>query len=366
MTPTPVIHAPFSAPYRTESAGSCPGQTRTFQFYRWLPFGLDATDPNNPFPDRTAANDTYNCANANPYFWGWQPLFDLIAAVAAAAQQNQLTIADYDIDNELDVANFTVLGRLIFDNKHDRFGNTGGTTDVLGQIRSILAPYTSRVTYSTAIIRPIVAGYECPSPGSPYGDSAMILAESALMGALAGPAGGFGIPNGQQTHKLVCASGPAGILPTLPMSYSEPTVTNVHSHVCVEQNDGTDHTTGACCSPGMAGCLNSDATSTATALYNGVWSFLQRVSGRTANYVVFGETNHNQDLQPLLPAACKGTTYKVNATQNVNGFVVSTLSQNDRANTVFRVWNNEIDAPRCYVRPNVPSTVNPPYDPTTP
>jgi hypothetical protein len=64
---------------------------------------------------------------------------------------------------------------------------------------------------------------------------------------------------------------------SLPILYTQPSVTNMHSHVAV---------VGANRDPD----LSQDSTATAQRLYSDVWDFLV-ARGLTANYVVFGETN---------------------------------------------------------------------------
>jgi len=201
----------------------------------------------------------------------------------------------------------------------------------------------------------------------------MIMDQSALMGGLKGDLhaqnAGFGIGLGTESNKLLCCTNctyDEGSDPRvhLPASYSEPTVTNIHSYPCVEITtfaEQQDPTALLCAS--ISG-TPVDATATATALYNGVATFLQ---GRSANYLVFGETNHvlgrHLPPEPDVSPACKQLTFQQQATQNVSGFLASQLG--GRANTVLRVWNDEVDRPRCFVRPNVPNGVNPPYDPNS-
>lgn len=282
VSPTPILASAWSGDV---GDGSCRGSCNValklitdsqrceangpqLKVYPWLPFALEGT---NNWPEVANNNDGYNCGSANPKFWGWDPFFQLVDAVLQAGHDMGLTVADFDVQNEIDLINFTVLGRLIFDNKHPAQGTIF-----------------------------------CKACSSPY------------------------------------------IMVQLPVAYTEPSVTNIHSHVCVDDRGDT------------ADCSGNDATSTATSLYNGVWNFLHRASApaaRANNYLVFGETNHTNTLSLT---SCAGATQKIRADENVAGFNASLL--HGRTNTVLRVWNNIVDGV-CYVHPNVPNIINPPYTP---
>jgi hypothetical protein len=314
----------------------CTGRTPLL-FLKWVPYGLlnppNPTDGRRGFPDCQGNNQAYNIANANPYFWGWDPFFNLIDQVLAKVQAARLQIEEFDLENEIDLADFTVTARLIYDTQHG--SGASANTDVLNGVHFYMTNHgfdAYRVTYSTSVNLPSLAGYDC---GSVYGDSAMILPISELAGALAGGNGLFGEPTDiNVTNNLPCGGQTKGMI-SLPLSYDPPTATDLHSGVCVV--DPLGH------------CTNTDSTSTATNLYSDMWSFLV-YRGLTGNLVVFGETISNQN--------CEGYTLLM-AVQNVEGYKGGTLYANHAAGTTFRPWNNDADLGGCYV---TPSSINPPYD----
>lgn len=100
---------------------------------------------------------------------------------------------------------------------------------------------------------------------------------------------------------------------SLPKYYTQPAVTNMHAHVCVNQTNSNCSTT-------------LDATSTAQSLYNGVWSFLTyRVL--TSNRVIFGETSSNQN--------CDGHVSR-HARDNVDGYLRGNSKLSGAYYTAFR------------------------------
>jgi hypothetical protein len=343
VTPTPVLMDGNQWGYTyiqpSPPITNCNG-SGNLVFLRWMPFGFDSTD--GYFPDCQGFNDAYNSAIANPDFWGWSPFFNLAGSVFGAIRNSGLQMREFDVDQERDVANFTVTGRLIYDNKD--------STDVLGTLRSLasssgLNPYS--VTFSTAAEQSSVSGFSC---GSVYGDSALIFKESELIAAYAGGWSRIGNPNGSNTvNNLTCQGDPTGMI-SLPVTYSQPTVTDVHAYPCVYHP-----------SPGTTCDQNQDTTSSALTMYTDLWAFLQYRNFTTTNVMMIGETQPGQ--------SCDGVT-AVMATQNVNGYEQSTLYQALTNGyipngVVMRPWTNiEVVPPpygsgvACFV---VPGTINPPY-----
>jgi hypothetical protein len=313
---------------------SC-NQRKDLKFFRWVPFGfLDKPGaPDDGFPDGQDLNNAYNCASGNPVFWGWQPFFNLVDSVLLQAKRAGLTVADFDIENEVNLMDFTVEARLIYDNIRK--------TDVLGTIRNLMSKHgfqSGRATFSVPVSRATQPGYTCTSY---FGDSALLMTQSELNAAYRGQP--FGLPaNFSWINGLPCGgtnsrTGTGGTMITLPKRYTVPTAINIHTHICVPGDDWQ-------CNASV------DATPSAKATYDAVWNFMAR-NGYAAPYVVFGETVSNQ--------AC-GEWTKEMAVQNVNGYRNSTLYTNNAANTVLRVWNNSADFSGCSVTPHV---INPPYDP---
>lgn len=331
VTPTAVMAGNWSGPLTRRTVTSC-GVSKQLDFFPWLPFGLEIT---NSYPDEQDNNNAYNCAAATPadVWWGWQPMFNLIDAVLARAQTATLIVADFDLENELNMLDFTVVARLIYDNTH--------TTDVLSTVRQLMWNRGfdgNRVTASVPMFRSNYAGFNC---GSVYGDSAALIAQSEITAAVAGSWGKIGMPTGfSWTNNLPCG-GASGSMISLPVYHTAATATNIHTHMCVE---GDGFGSGFGCNAGI------DTTYTAQLFYSDVWAFLF-YRGLTGNYVVFGETNSDQN--------CDGLT-KTMAAQNASGYRSSTLYANLAASTALRPWNYIMDASLCYV---APSYINDAYNP---
>ncbi len=368
------------------STGSCPAD-HPLKSYPWLPFGFEQVpDPEHPGQcnwaiERQGWNDAYNCADSNPDFWGWTPWFNLVDAILQAAQNAGLGIGDLTLEAEIDLAENTVEARLIYDTKHP---TPEVHTDVLFQIRQRMINRgfdPGRVTFSTQMSRSTIENpsFDCPSV---YGDSARLLGESELVGALAGYDGKFGKPSfinysdcltqpncppPVHTIPLACqgqieGEGDRGpmISISLPVSYPQPTVTNIHAHHCLESPNGgpcycvVDPSTGTC-GP------ESNVTEPAKTFYNDVTAFLQ-YRGLTGNYVIFGETNslNNPAFENTGQTQC-GNYTRAMASENIAGFRQSSLK--GRSDTAVRIWWLPTDDQQCTVFPNA---INPPYNPSQP
>jgi hypothetical protein len=143
----------------------------------------------------------------------------------------------------------------------------------------------------------------------------------------------FGIPSGLSViNGLVCGGGTTGMI-SLPVSYAQPQVTDIHIYPCVWSGGGCN--------------TSLDATSTATTMYSDVWSFLS-YRGLTGNVMMVGETQPNQNCQTFTTAM---------ASQSVAGYKASTLYSNHAALTTLRPWNYVLVS--CYAAPTI---INPPYD----
>ena len=109
-------------PFTTSSGVGGTG-THQLMYLSWLPYGeifISSPPPGSQygFPDCGGYNAGYSTANANPAFWGWTPFFNLVRNVFAQVQASGLQLAEFDICNEVDVTDFTVQGRLIYDSSH--------------------------------------------------------------------------------------------------------------------------------------------------------------------------------------------------------------------------------------------------------
>jgi hypothetical protein len=382
VTPTPALIEPWSGCVAGVGTGctitalvgsisTCTGydsggvNKMTYLYnYPWLPFGLAPFNPavQDYRPDCQDDNNAYNDASGNPAFWGWNALFDVVDATLSTAQSTHLRVDDLDLQNEVNLFDFTVLGRLIYDTKHTsqlmNWPTTEGCTvpspmvDVYCAIQQKMSARNFAIglaTFSTQFMRPTVDGDDCASV---YGDSAMNIYAAELFAAFDG--GLIGWPNGftyPSTNGLACLGSGTGMF-TFPVAYTQPTVTDMHIHICVADTAG--------------GCQAIPSTLTALTFYNTLYQsatlgFLP-YRNLTSNYLVFGETNHT------LPTVCDGYI-GTRAFDNVNGFITSSLktflATSGRTglfnNAAFRVWNNEADDTAfCHILPNA---INPPYTP---
>jgi hypothetical protein len=133
---------------------------------------------------------------------------------------------------------------------------------------------SSGITLSSYASRTNQANYDC---GSYYGDSARIIGASEFAGMLSGGGGTFGIPYGlANTNNLPCGgSDPTGWMASLPISYTQPGMVDLHIYPCVLGSSG--------CNSGV------NATGEATITYSDFWSFLS-YRGFTGDVAMVGET----------------------------------------------------------------------------
>ena len=125
-----------------------------------------------------------------------------------------------------------------------------------------------------------------------YGDSAILLDQSDLIGAIAGGWSLFGLPSGfYVSTNLVCGGTTAGMI-SLPLHYSQPSIIDVHAYPLTQ--------------------------AIATLMYSDAWSLLS-YRGLTSNVLMVGETQSNQN--------CDGYTAAM-APTNVAGYAASTLYTN--------------------------------------
>jgi hypothetical protein len=328
ITPTTALDEDWSGTLQSETvayrAGTgCPTGSKTLLFLPWLPFGLD---PVTHQPDGVLQNDSYTCAPANPGFWGWLPYFQLVDVVAAEARATGLTIEEWDIQNELNLYYFTVQGRLIYDN------TSTPPTPVRAMVDQLLsqAGFAGAATYSVAAGNPASGNATCRSV---YGDPAVIVTASELLAAFGGgkigappyvagdgtlPCDASAQPCATTMGAAAAACATAGMV-TL-ANQSAPPLTDIHVYPCTALADGS--------------CAQStDTTALAQATYSAIQIFLQ-ANGRTAGASIIGETDADS-----ANSGCDDHTPAM-ATQNVAGYLASTLYQQRAAATVVRPWGN--------------------------
>src|SRR5271165_357028 len=318
VAPTPVLAAAWTgSPYATGLVSKC-GNVRLelLDFYRWLPFGFEA---GTGLPDCLGIQDGYNLAARPPVinnhgFWGWQPYHNLIATVISSTVDAGLLLSEIDLSQEVNLADFTVMGRLIYDN------TTG--FDVLGDIQSLLVQSgldPRLATYSVGSANPSQANADCLTG---YSDSGMLYGASALESALAG--GGFGYPSGFLVASGLPCGGTAPVSPTLPATYAVKPLIDIHTYPCITESNS---------------CSTQDVTTTATLLYSDITNLAQHY-GNSSPSIIIGETT-----PPGPASACVANR---SASQNVAGYEASTLPSSGHA-LVIRPWS-WITNP-CYPNP---------------
>lgn len=408
VSPTPVMLESWSDPSGapsvvvhsnnlTRPAGcQTPNPNVNFYFHKWLPFGFTniAIPPQNPDYRAEGENNntSYTCGYHNPQFWGWNPLFGVLDAVANAAYQieptlgNRLMIRDFDLQNETPLSFLPIMGRLVWD-------NTTGLDVTIG-VGNALRGFGSRPLYtyasssiSTTIQRPDVRSpaFDCVSL---YGDSAQLTNLVNMYAAQAG--GAFGVPPVTEARFGMACSDPklqtvrtacdspfatdsdfnpqwsacmsSGMI-TVPRQevITPPHVLNTHAHVCVNAvgNDcqlRTYTATGDFGQP-FPNTPPPDATSTAMSFYGSVWS-LMRGRQLTNRVIAFGETSTNSGTtanpcEETMPGSYGGSS-DVQAQQNAKGLKQSTLRSNDAAavTRVLRPWANAASQQPCSFLPS--------------
>ncbi|MEP6540036.1 MAG: hypothetical protein ABJF23_32210, partial [Bryobacteraceae bacterium] len=348
VTPTPVFDTWSGPPsmLQTRTMNTCfdmygvPTKTLTLSFVPWLPYGLDPLD--SYYPDRTCGNGTYRDGAQTPsdIFWGWSRFVNLMNTVMAQAHTATLIINALDYYQESNMQ-FTVEGRMIYDNYR--------SVDVLQSLRDRMTANG----FDSGRVAPSANGPPKPSPasghcGSWYGDSALVLNLSELVGAIAGPLSKFGAPPGHPDMggELSCYNpnypnndaDTSGTMPSLPVWHSPPTFIDMHSQkTYLGLNDTGDF---------------------AKTFYSDIWAFLV-ARGLSGNYVVFGETN------PVSRPGCdEYTVQQADAAMNgvqgsINGYKNSLLYANHASSVVMRPWQRTEYGYTCTPNPNM---INPPFN----
>ena len=322
--------------YLTSPETDCPG-TDHLKFYPWMPYGY--VQSTNSVDCQNIYDGYKSWANANPYFWGWGPFQSFVTSVVQTAANTHLQMREFELLQEQNLISFTAEARLIYDNKHNLSGSAG-VNDVLGSVRSTLQSYGYSPYLATLSTFPQFPdadtglnnanNVDC---GSVWGDSAMLLETSALMGMFAGPYGDFGWPNGYSSQYLLACGGNTGGMEQLPQNYSQPSVLDIHAYPCINVvGYYTNCNTSA------------NATNTAETFYSDVWALIsyRGITGATA---MFGESS-------IIDYSCPtngGPPSDTGAQWAVNGYLASSLRSNHASGTVFQPFNNIRDS--CYTNP---------------
>jgi hypothetical protein len=287
--------------------------TEELSFFPWLPYGLNPNDPTYSPADKYD-NEAYYCSPKNPIFWGWTPFFNLVDGVAKAAEDESVNIEEWDVDNELDLWNFTNEAREAFDPVTN--------TPVLSHVGAVLASHgfkSGAATFSVTAPSPSIAAAGC---NSVYGVSAYATWGSELLaaetGGYIGGAGGFPNATSAANGNLTCSGTTSGMIRIhkQPSSW-KPGIFDFHVYVCIVGASGCD--------------LEKNLKSTAQAAYDGIWEFFVK-NNFTHLIAMIGETDSDA---PNI--ACDGHTQAM-AAENARAFRASDLFTDAAARSVIRPW----------------------------
>jgi hypothetical protein len=349
------LHYPPALPY-----GQVPCTT-TAPYYctTWPNCGEGYCQANAGYPANDAANQTnygYNCSPANPIFVGWSNIFSAINAMLSAATPH-LNVFELDFEQEINLTDFTVQGRVIVDNQ------SGTYFDVLGGLRALMTSHSfdpARVTSSAAASRPMTAGNNCLSV---YQDYARQMSAGAVASAIAG--GWIGTPQNATTADGMWCGGtndPANNPPwmlQMPLGHSLPSIVDLHMYPTVEPSGGVPYVDESA----------AQVQSEAAIAFGDIPHLLAAIGTPSALFVV-GETHSNttttvsdNHCPTTSPHSCECHPTDA-AFQTVSGFSSSSLAG---YSVVFRPWSNL--SASCYSASNPNNQqVNPnnngPYKPT--
>lgn len=341
--------------------GNC-GTNNTGKSLRFSPLLPYGADPNSGNPDGQNDGNAYYCSPQNPNFWGWSSHYALIGAIAGVARSitpplPPINIEELDLQNEVDLYNFPVQARLVYDNTANPtplavFRYLGGALSSNGYPSTVLTVSvdTNYPGSLTAIPPPGAGTYPCTSV---YGDYAEVVGSDELLAAIEGGVIGtppYTIPNGQMLCDnssgtcgpvgspgwLACATN--GMVYT-PSQTPVPTVTDMHAKPCF-----TVSPTDASCED-ITNPRDPNTIEAAADAFAFMWDFFltQQLTG---NLLMFGETwsnssnpqsNCNGPAGGSFPDAALASA---TVTGYVQGSTYGSLYNSDRQNVVFRPWGN--------------------------
>jgi hypothetical protein len=401
IIPTPNTHGwwgPSEEFWDDQEVTGCAG-TVTLRFLKWNPFGLELFDENDPPTPNDTSDDTVGLAECfednegydngadNPIFWGWQPFFRLVDTLLAKAVARGLVVKEIDISNEIDLVNWPIVARYIYDNQTN---TPQEERHVIAKVQTMLEDYFGtgaggRVTFSTQALSPFdpdaataddvdetmtAESFNC---GSVYGDAAQIIGQSELTAAYAGGLIGFPDRLWETAQYGLACEGYMTDMFTFPVSSTQPTANDFHAYVCIANPcfngyetpnpNCSSYQTNYCIDPGSAKILEAGnwptdfGAATARILFDEIWTFLDNRNFED-HKAIMGELNGAQ------AAHCDGVPDLSIAFSTVNGFngydgSSSLLYTNSASNTSLVPWEN-MGVPSCWVMPN---DINPPYSP---
>jgi hypothetical protein len=315
------------------------------------PFGLKpAMNSYFPVGQDEAGSAGYNCAPVNPYFIGWNNQFNVVGAVLGAAQ-GKVTVSELEFEQEMNVVDFTVLMRLIYDNSNPQSAGlqANQTVDIVSRLRSLMTAHgfdPGRVAWSGVMVDPSVATDNCLSV---YQDYARQFTLGGLASAIG--AGYVGKPiDAVAVHGLWCGGVSTQSMFQSPIYNTQPNIVDVHMY---------PHVAGA-------GASDTQVQQVATLDFSDLTHFLAVVNLQSA-LVIIGETHSGTPYSgSAFGSPCVGLLFPVSApSDTVAGYNASQLAGHS---VVFRPWM-ELEDPSggCYAYPtyqNVNLNGSGPYTPT--
>jgi hypothetical protein len=302
----------MTVPYRKGPQCANTG-SETLAFFPWLPYGLDPADGYNPADKED--NEAYYCSPKNPVFWGWSPFISLVGDVAAQAEKVGIDIEEWDVENELDLWNFTNEAREVYDPITE--------TPVLARVGGALQMHgfkSSAATFSVQTPQVSTPGATCDSM---FGDSGYAIWGSLLLaaetGGYIGGMGDFPNPVSEANGGLLCGGSNSGMI-TIPRQPADwkPGTFDFHVYACVSGANGCE--------------LSANVKSTAEAAYNAVWQFVVAHRNTEEDIAMIGETDSDA---PNI--ACDGHTQQ-QAKENASAFRISEMFSEGAAHSVIRPW----------------------------
>ena len=333
----------YAAPAAPPKTPACSNTPPIVEYAPGLPYGRFACTNTSPYYCPSGQNCStycqrnagfpiddgytgYNCSPANPYFVGWQNLYNIVNAVLKAAYNTPTTNAkgiivdEFDVEQELNMVQFPVLARFVVDNAQTQTGNP----DAVDSIRYYMNLYhydTARVAWSAFATEPTVAGADCVSV---YGSnqSARIINMDSIFSAIEG--GFIGQPHGYSGSQGLICGGDSSTMFKMPVPHGAPDIADLHAYPCIKNT-----ATGYCYSDDAHASVQGEAKT----VYGDVLAFLNTVNP-SAVFLV-GETHSNSNNGQN--ETCEGHAPLDAAALNVAGYNSSLVAGHS---VIFRPWIN--------------------------
>jgi hypothetical protein len=339
---------------------ACTQTIVSLRFYPFAPFGVlyDSAHPN--FPHGQGINQAYNCSPSNPLGIGREPFYRVIDAVVGLIKSSGVFLYELDMQQELNLADFTVQARLIYDNTT----NDNILARLMGIMNTRGFPMTN-VTYSVVHNAPKSTSQQTREANcsSVFGQPARHFPLSQVLSAL--DAGFIGTPAGVNGDigfgdtGLPCGGSTSGMLHFPALYVGGPSVFtfDVHDYPCTQDNCSsismTDLQTQARLDySALKDLLNlyGPANPNNGYTYAGLdyFKFLARV--------FIGETTSNTISSAGYTCDGDNSPPSGAAAYNYAGFAASTLAAHWYS--VLSPWHNLLGI--CNTT-GYPPTVNPPY-----